>query len=110
MMGKRRGRSITTPSGAALRGVYNPALMQAWSTILGGVLAVLLMAGAGAFARWRKWLTPEADQSLLRIVIRILMPCFAVDTLVGNAALRDPLKVALPPLAGFLLVCGSFLL
>lgn len=88
---------------------YNPP-MQAWITILGGVLAVLLIAGVGAFARHRLWLTQEADQSLLRIIIRILMPCLVADTLIGNAALRDPLRVALPPLVGFMLVCGSFAL
>lgn len=93
-----------------LREVYNGGSMNQWGTILGGVLAVLSMAGVGAFARWRKWLTPEADQSVLRIVIRILMPCLVADTLVGNALLRDPLRVALPPLAGFALVGLGFLL
>ncbi len=88
---------------------YN-APMHAWITIFGGVAAVLLIAGVGAFARYRLWLTQEADQSLLRIIIRILMPCLVADTLIGNEALREPLKVALPPLVGFVLVCLSFLL
>lgn len=84
--------------------------MHAWITIFGSVAAVLLIAGVGAFARYRLWLTQEADQSLLRIIIRLLMPCLVADTLIGNEALREPLKVVLPPLAGFVLVCLSFLL
>lgn len=82
--------------------------MDQWLTILSGVLAVLLIAGVGAFARHRLWLTQEADKSMLSLILRVLMPCLVADTIIGNEALREPLRVAMPPLIGFGLLVVSF--
>lgn len=82
--------------------------MNQWPTILTGVASVLLMVGIGAFARYKLWLTQEADQSLLALVLKLMIPCLVADTLIGNPDLRHPLTVALPPLLGFGLLCVSF--
>lgn len=70
-------------------------------TILSAVLAILLAAGIGAAARWLNWLTHEADQSLLNITIRVLMPCFIFGQIAGNEQLRAPASLAIAPVVGF---------
>lgn len=74
---------------------------QQWLTILGAVLAVFGVIGAGTVMRRVNWLTEEADRTLLRLVINLLMPCLIFDVIIGNESLRDPANVWLPPLIGF---------
>ena len=46
--------------------------MNEFWTVLGAVLPVFCVVGAGALMRKLEWLTEEADQSLLRIIINVL--------------------------------------
>jgi malate permease and related proteins len=46
-------------------------------------------------------LSSEADRSLTRLVVTLLAPCLALDTIIGNEALRTPANWILPPLLGF---------
>lgn len=80
--------------------------MQQWLTMLTATLAVFSVMGIGAAARWRNLLTQEADQTLLRLVIRVLVPALILDKILGNRALDDPLNVYIPPLVGY----GSIIL
>jgi predicted permease len=75
--------------------------VQGFQTVLTAVLPVFLIAGVGGALRKLNWLTEEADQSLLNIVINVLSPCLILDAILHNDALRQPVNVLLPPLVGF---------
>ncbi|MBN2294594.1 MAG: AEC family transporter [Pirellulales bacterium] len=70
------------------------------------VVTVIL---AGAFARWSGCLSAEADESILKLIIRILIPCLIFTVISDNPALRDPRNLVIPPLAGFCSVTIGFL-
>ena len=74
---------------------------QQWLTIFGPVLAIFGIMAAGTVMRRINWLTEEADHSLLKVVINLLVPCLIFDVIVGNESLRNPANVWLPPLVGF---------
>jgi hypothetical protein len=75
--------------------------LQAFLTVLGAVVPVFLIIGIGWGLRRVDWLTEEADASLLRVLINLLMPCLILDSLLGSKALSDPANVWVPPLVGW---------
>lgn len=70
-------------------------------TIMGLVFAVFLVLGIGAMLRQFNWLTHEADESLLKLVIRVLVPCFFFTNVVGNPKFMHFTDAWLPPTIGF---------
>ncbi|HAI12301.1 MAG TPA: transporter, partial [Phycisphaerales bacterium] len=70
-------------------------------TIMGLVFAVFLVLGIGAMLRQFNWLTHQADESLLKLVIRVLVPCFFVNVVVGNEKFMHFFDAWLPPAIGF---------
>lgn len=79
-------------------------------TVFTLTFALYGLMALGALLRRLSWLTPEADTSLLRINVRLLMPCLILTTLPGNAALDNPGQVIFPPLLGFLtIIVGTFI-
>jgi predicted permease len=70
-------------------------------TVLTTVLPVFGIMIIGLGLRRRAWLSADADQSLMRVTINLLLPCLIFDSVLGNAALRRPENLLLPPLAGF---------
>ncbi len=46
-------------------------------------------------------LSSEADRSLTRLVVTLLAPCLAFDTIIGNEGLANPKNWILPPILGF---------
>lgn len=75
--------------------------MSEFNTVLAAVLPVFTVAGLGFLIRRLNWLTSEADSSMLRVLINLLVPCFFLDSILGNAALRQASNVLLPPMVGF---------
>jgi len=69
-------------------------------TVLGAVLPVFGIMVAGFGLRRIQWLTAEADQSLLRLCVNLLLPALIFESVLGNAALRRPENLLLPPLVG----------
>jgi malate permease and related proteins len=65
------------------------------------VAPVFLLMGIGYLLRKKSILTAEADRSLIRVVVTLLLPCLALHTIIGNEALRMPANLFLPPLFGF---------
>ena len=66
------------------------------------ILAPLfVLIAIGTVLRRVGWLTVEADSSLLRIGVNLLFPCLIFQSVMGNAALRDPRNLLWPPLLGF---------
>jgi predicted permease len=79
-------------------------------TVMNAVLPVLAIAVAGLIMRKLNWLTAEADSSLLRVNINLLLPCLILHASIGNAALRDLGNLLLAPAVGFLTAAGGILL
>jgi predicted permease len=75
--------------------------MNELQTVLAAVLPVFCLMATGLLLRKLNWLTEEADHSLLRVTVNLLVPCFILDKLLGNAAVADFGNVWLPPLVGF---------
>ncbi|PQO36942.1 hypothetical protein C5Y96_07205 [Blastopirellula marina] len=73
-------------------------------TILSITAAVFTVMGIGGTARYLKWLTREVDAGLLKLGIRVLMPCFIFVKVVGNPAFDHAANVYLPPVWGFVSV------
>ena len=70
--------------------------------ILTAVTAVFAAIGVGGAARWWGWLTDDAEASLLKLLVRILVPALLLKIVLGNPALDDPATLAVAPLAGVL--------
>ena len=75
--------------------------MSEFLTVLNAVLPIFCLAGAGVALRQLNWLTADADASLLRVTINVLMPCLVFDSILGNEAFAQHGNVWLPPLIGF---------
>ena len=46
------------------------------------------------------WLTRDADDSLMKVAMNVLLPCLAFSKISGNEAIRQPENVP-PPVVGF---------
>lgn len=68
------------------------------------VLPVFLVIGAGYAMRRGRILTHVADESLLGVLVKLFVPCLALDVIIGNEALVRPANLFLPPILGFALV------
>lgn len=75
--------------------------MHEFGTVLQAVIPVFLVIAAGLALRRVTWLTAEADASLLRVTINLMVPCLAFDSIVGNPAVAMPRNLILAPLVGF---------
>ena len=75
--------------------------MNEFLTVLTAVLPVFGIMGIGLLLRRRGWLSADADASLMRVTINLLLPCLIFASVLGNAALRRPENLLLPPLVGF---------
>jgi len=75
--------------------------MNEFQTVLGAVLPIFGIAAVGLLIRKLNWLTEEADQSLLRVNINLLLPCLILDAAIGNPALAELRNLLLAPVVGF---------
>lgn len=75
--------------------------MNEFLTVLTAVLPVFGIMAVGFWLRRRSWLTSDADESLMRLCINLLIPSLIFTSVLGNAALRRPENLIVPPLAGF---------
>ncbi len=65
------------------------------------VAPVFAVMALGYLMRKIGILSSEADRSLTGLVVSLLAPCLALDTIIGNDALANPTNWILPPLLGF---------
>jgi malate permease and related proteins len=75
--------------------------MMSLSDVLSAVLPVFFLAVVGIGLRRVRWLTEEADATLLRLVVNVLTPCLIFDKVLGNQALQRAENLFIPPLMGF---------
>jgi len=71
--------------------------MIEFNVVLAAVVPVFLITGAGFVLRRLGWLTEEADHSLLRLTINLLLPCLLLDSALGNPALSEWRNLLLAP-------------
>lgn len=69
---------------------------------------VFLLVALGAALRRSGWLTPEADASLLKVTVRILVPCLMISTLGEKVQPLDVSLLLRAPLMGFGMVALGF--
>jgi predicted permease len=65
------------------------------------VAPVFVVMALGYLMRKIDILSSEADRSLTRLVVTLLAPCLALDTIIGNDAFAKPANWILPPVLGF---------
>ena len=65
------------------------------------ILPVFALIAVGVALRRCHWIEGAAETSLIRLTVQVCMPCLIFDTILGNASLREPANLLLPPLAGF---------
>lgn len=72
--------------------------------ILNAVGPVFGVMGLGVLLRKLNWLNEEADRSLMRVCVNLLLPCLILDKSLGNPALSHASNLLLAPVIGYLLV------
>ena len=65
------------------------------------VLPVFVLIGIGVVVRRLHWIEGDAETSLIRLVVNVTYPCLIFESVAGNAALRSPGNLIVPPLMGF---------
>lgn len=65
------------------------------------VLPVFALIGIGVVVRRLHWIEGDAETSLIRLVVNVTYPCLIFESVAGNAALRSPGNLIVPPLMGF---------
>ena len=72
------------------------------------VLPVFLVLAAGYALRRMGVFTEEGDRSMLGVLVKLFVPCLALDVIVGNEALARPSNWLVPPLAGFAIAAMGY--
>lgn len=75
-------------------------MMSYWQLLL-LVLPVFALIAIGVVVRRIHWIQGEAETSLIRLVVNLCYPALIFESVAGNAALRSPGNLILPPLVGF---------
>jgi malate permease and related proteins len=82
--------------------------MPSYWTLLSQVLPVFALMGVGAVARLAKWITAEAENGMLKLTLNVLIPALIVQSVLGNAALREPSTLGWSVLLGFASITVGF--
>lgn len=72
------------------------------------ILPVFALIAVGVALRHYHAVEDAAETSIIRVVVYVCMPCLVFDTILGNASLRVPGNLLLPPLAGFATTAAGF--
>jgi predicted permease len=78
-----------------------------YSNVLLSIVPVFGLVAIGVAFRGLKWITPEADGSIMRLVLNCLYPCLIFENVLNNDALRDPANLIAAPLSGFVIMAAS---
>jgi len=80
-----------------------------YTQILLSVVPVFGLVGIGVLFRGLKWITPEADASIMRLVINCLYPALIFENVLNDDALRIPANLLFAPTSGFIIMGGSII-
>lgn len=84
--------------------------MSQTTTIFNAITPVFGIMGLGVLIRKLDWLTEEADKSLMRVCVNVLLPCLILDKSLGNPALSQSSNLLLAPLVGYAVVALGMLI
>lgn len=71
------------------------------------MLPVFGLIAVGVAVRRAHWIEGPAETSLIRLVVNVCFPCLVFESILGNAAMREPGNLLLPPLFGFVITAVS---
>ena len=80
------------------------------SSIITASLSVFLTIGLGVLVRHWGWLKQEADQSITRLIVNVLIPALILDKILDNPAMERIDNLLLAPAVGFGTVAFGFLI
>jgi hypothetical protein len=83
------------------RGRLHARVVREFLTVLQAVIPVFLVVIGGWLIRRVNWLTGEADASLLRVTVNVLMPCLVFDSILGSRAFAHAGQVLFAVGTGF---------
>lgn len=63
-------------------------------------IPVFLMMAVGSLLRWAKCFSEEAATGTLNLVVKALIPCLILDSVLGNAALKSSANLLMAPMLG----------
>ncbi len=63
-------------------------------------IPVFLMMAVGSVLRWARCFSQEAATGTLNLVVNALIPCLILDSVLGNAALKNSTNLLVAPLFG----------
>src|SRR5436190_8099567 len=75
--------------------------MPSYLQLLLLIIPVFALIGVGVAVRRVHWIEGDAETSLIRLAVNVCYPCLIFESVAGNAALRSPGNLLLPPLVGF---------
>lgn len=84
--------------------------MADYLVIFGKSLPIVLLILMGAGFRRLRWLKPESDSSIMKLILNLFYPCLIFSNIVGNEALRDIANLLGAPLIGIFVACLGFAL
>ena len=76
--------------------------------VASAVTPVFILIGMGFLARGFRWLSPESDDSLLKLTFRFLYPCFIFEKVFAEESLADLDVIWWPISGGFLSIILGF--
>jgi malate permease and related proteins len=75
-------------------------MLAQWLTTISAVISVFTVIAVGVAARRGGWLSEEADQSLMKLIMGLLFPCLIFSAVSNNPALREPENLVWAPAVG----------
>ncbi len=75
--------------------------MNEFHAVLSAIIPIFALAVVGLVIRKINWLTEEADESLLRVNVNLLLPCLILDATLGNVAFSRLSNLLWAPLVGY---------
>ena len=84
-------------------------MSSSYLQILLSIVPVFGLVGIGVLFRGLRWITPESDPSIMRLVLNCLYPALIFENVLHNETLRDPANLLSAPLAGFLITSGGII-
>ncbi len=78
-------------------------MFESWLSVLSAAATVFTVVSLGMVARGTGILNKEADESFLKLVIRVMVPCLIFSVVTGKQDIfEDAANLWMPPVVGFL--------
>jgi predicted permease len=84
--------------------------MDEFWVIIASVLGVFLVMVVGAFCRYVRWLTTEADRTLANLTANVMLPAYFVNKFTTDSEIASIGSAWQPPLVGCLSTAAGFLI